>query len=237
MDGFWDTDGYNAGDNGYAGLTLATTTTFYISFNEDVNPSTVNANDITFTPSVPFNVSVDIADWQFEIDPTTDLLPDTHYIFSFNCSGVIDTNDNSGSDDTNDGNDNYYMVDFETFRVHTEDLLWFGGFYPTPSGEDYVFWFDTPDTATNYLDHSYLTKEYIRVFDSGDPAPFSIEVQDVDIETMGNDPGTFITIRCMADDIDDVFFSYMIRDTEGNTLDGNGNSVLEMDYRDDYWWN
>ena len=211
---------------------ITTSDSFTIHFNEEVTPSDVNATNITFSPAVSFNITT-TDNISYTLVPTAPLTADTDYTISINMNNIIDTNNNSGSDGRADGNDNVVMVKFNTYTTLT-DALHYSGYSWDIHWTKVKFWFNTPNTDNDYLDHSTINYNTISIKDSwgNNGGNFTIEVEDSIL-----DKRTYIIIKSVDNESlrwRYVNFSYKIADIDGNTLDGNGNNRLEGDERDDY---
>ena len=200
---------------------------------DEVLPADVNATNITFSPSVDFTITT-TDNISYTLIPTAPLTADTDYTISINMGNIIDTNNNSGSDGTNiwgsiglDGNDNVVRVKFNTHTTQT-DALHYGGYGWVDLYEEVKFWFNTPNTDNDYLDHSTINYDTISI----EGRNFYIELEDSIL-----DKRTYIKLKSVDNESlrwHWVNFSYKIADIDGYTLDGNWNNRLEGDDRDDY---
>ncbi len=216
-------EGNNEWDDGDYG-DVGTGEYFDIYFAEDVVPGDITSANISFTPSVSFSVSTQTANTRFRITPSSALNVNTDYVISLNMSNVEDVNGNAGSDDNNNDDDNYIQIRFNTYE-YLVDTLRYGGYAWRDTDQIIQIWFDTPKTEDDYLDHS--TINYNTVWLDDEEYVMWVEDDMIDLRT-------YIVIKGHDIDAEDYNFSYKITDTDGNTLDGNGNNRLEGDYRDDY---
>ena len=216
-------DGSSGGDEDNIG-NVGINEYFRVYFDEDVIVSEVSIDNISFTPSADFTVTVDTADTRFDITPNSSLDLNTDYTIEIDLDDIHDDMGNSAYDNNSDGDDNIFKVKFNTYET-LADTLRYSSYSWINNDEEVRLYFDTPNTDNDYLDHSTISYKTVYVTD---------EEYTVWAEDSITDERTYIIIK--GDDINQeyVYLSYKIADIDGNTLDGNGNNRLEGDHRDDY---